>query len=199
MTSSERSHPIRSWIIEHVLANPKKAIALPVLFTLFMGLGINYLVIDDDMMAMLPETLDSRMSWDAVQDEFGSTEVIFIAFGNKGKTVYSSESFALLWDLTKALENVNQVEKVSCITTISKIESEDGFMEISDLQPARDLSLSQIDKIKEYLLSNPTIKKRAVSESDEYLNIMVQPYEDIPHDIMRDVVVAIGDLSLIHI
>ena len=196
MTSSERSHPIRSWIIEHVLANPKKAIALPVLFTMFMGLGINYLVIDDDMMAMLPETLDSRMSWDAVQDEFGSTEVIFIAFGNKGRTVYSSESFALLWDLTKALENVNQVEKVSCITTISKIENEDGFMEISDLQPARDLSLSQIDKIKEYLLSNPTIKKRAVSESDEYLNIMVQPYEDIPHDIMRDVVVAIGDSIL---
>ena len=196
MTSSERSHPIRSWIIEHVLANPKKAIALPVLFTLSMGLGINYLVIDDDMMAMLPETLDSRMSWDAVQDEFGSTEVIFIAFGNKGKTVYSSESFALLWDLTKALENVNQVEKVSCITTISKIESEDGFMEISDLQPARDLSLSQIDKIKEYLINNPTIKKRAVSESDEYLNIMVQPYEDIPHDIMRDVVVAIGDSIL---
>ena len=196
MTSSEKSHPIRSWIIEHVLENPKKAIALPVLFTLSMGLGINYLVIDDDMMAMLPETLDSRMSWDAVQDEFGSTEVIFIAFGNKGRTVYSSESFALLWDLTKALENVNQVEKVSCITTISKIESEDGFMEISDLQPARDLSLSQIDKIKEYLLSNPTIKKRAVSESDEYLNIMVQPYEDIPHDIMRDVVVAIGDSIL---
>ena len=161
-----------------------------------MGLGINYLVIDDDMMAMLPETLDSRMSWDAVQDEFGSTEVIFIAFGNKGKTVYSSESFALLWDLTKALENVNQVEKVSCITTISKIDSEDGFMEISDLQPARDLSLSQIDKIKEYLISNPTIKKRAVSESEEYLNIMVQPYEDIPHDIMRDVVVAIGDSIL---
>ena len=196
MTSSDRSHPIRSWIIEHVLENPKKAIALPVLFTLSIGLGINYLVIDDDMMAMLPETLDSRMSWDAVQDEFGSTEVIFIAFGNKGKTVYSSESFALLWDLTKALENVNQVEKVSCITTISKIDSEDGFMEISDLQPARDLSLSQIDKIKEYLISNPTIKKRAVSESEEYLNIMVQPYEDIPHDIMRDVVVAIGDSIL---
>ena len=161
-----------------------------------MGLGINYLVIDDDMMAMLPETLDSRKSWDAVQDEFGSTEVIFIAFGNKGKTVYSSETFSLLWDLTKALENVNQVEKVSCITTISRIDSEDGFMEISDLQPERDLTPPQIDKIKEYLKSNPTIKKRAVSESEEYFNIMVQPYEDIPHDIMRDVVVTIGDSIL---
>ena len=196
MTSSESYHPIRSWIIEHVLANPKKAIALPVLFTLSMGLGINYLVIDDDMMAMLPETLDSRMSWDAVQDEFGSTEVIFIAFGNKGKTVYSSETFSLLWDLTKALENLDQVEKVSCITTISRIDSEDGFMEISDLQPERDLTPPQIDKIKEYLKSNPTIKKRAVSESEEYFNIMVQPYEDIPHDIMRDVVVTVGDSIL---
>ncbi|MCS5653367.1 MAG: MMPL family transporter, partial [Candidatus Marinimicrobia bacterium] len=169
---------------------------MPVLFTLSMGLGINYLVIDDDMMAMLPETLDSRISWDAVQDEFGSTEVIFIAFGNKGKTVYSSETFSLLWDLTKALENVNQVEEVSCITTISRIDSEDGFMEISDLQPERDLTPPQIDKIKEYLENNPTIKKRAVSESEEYFNIMVQPYEDIPHDIMRDVVVTVGDSIL---
>ena len=196
MTVSERHHPIRSWIIEHVLANPKKAIALPVLFTLFMGMGINFIVIDDDMMAMLPETLDSRKSWDAVQDEFGSTEVIFIAFGNKGKSVYSSETFSLLWDLTKALENLDQVEKVSCITTISRIDSEDGFMEISDLQPERDLNSTQIDKIKEYLENNPTIKKRAVSESEEYFNIMVQPYEDIPHDIMRNVVVAVGDSIL---
>jgi hypothetical protein len=161
-----------------------------------MGMGINFIVIDDDMMAMLPETLDSRKSWDAVQDEFGSTEVIFIAFGNKGKSVYSSETFSLLWDLTKALENLDQVEKVSCITTISRIDSEDGFMEISDLQPERDLNPTQIDKIKEYLENNPTIKKRAVSESEEYFNIMVQPYEDIPHDIMRNVVVAVGDSIL---
>tara|TARA_B100000809_G_scaffold263978_1_gene318566 strand:+ start:102 stop:644 length:543 start_codon:yes stop_codon:yes gene_type:complete len=111
-----------------------------------MGMGINFLVIDDDMMAMLPETLDSRISWEAVQDEFGSTEVIFIAFGNKDKTIYNTEAFSLIWDLTVALENLDQVEKVSCITTLSRIDSEDGFMEISDLQPERDLNLTQIDK-----------------------------------------------------
>ena len=196
MTVSKSAHPIRAWIIEHVLANPKKAIVLPVLFTLFMGMGINFIVIDDDMMAMLPETLDSRISWEAVQDEFGSTEVIFIAFGNKDKTIYNTEAFSLIWDLTVALENLDQVEKVSCITTLSRIDSEDGFMEISDLQPERDLNSTQIDKIKEYLKKNPTMQKRAVSESQEYFNIMVQPYEDIPHDIMRNVVVAVGDSIL---
>ena len=196
MTPSDVNNPVRPWIIGHVLANPKKAIFLPVLVTLIMGAGISYLVVDDDMMAMLPETLDSRMSWDAVQDEFGSTEVIFIAFGNKDQTIYSSKTFSLLWDLTKALENLDQVEKVSCITTISRIDSENGFMEISDLQPVRDLSAKQIDKIKQYLKQNPTIKQRAVSASEEYFNIMVQPYEDIPHDVMRNVVVTIGDSVL---
>ena len=196
MTPSDVNNPVRSWIIERVLANPKKAIFLPVLVTLIMGAGISYLVVDDDMMAMLPETLDSRMSWDAVQDEFGSTEVIFIAFGNKDQTIYSSKTFSLLWDLTKALENLDQVEKVSCITTISRIDSENGFMEISDLQPVRDLSAKQIDKIKQYLKQNPTIKQRVVSVSEEYFNIMVQPYEDIPHDVMRNVVVKIGDSVL---
>ena len=196
MTPSDVNNPVRSWIIERVLANPKKAIFLPVLVTLIMGVGISYLVVDDDMMAMLPETLDSRMSWDAVQDEFGSTEVIFIAFGNKDQTIYSSKTFSLLWDLTKALENLDQVEKVSCITTISRIDSENGFMEISDLQPVRDLSAKQIDKIKQYLKQNPTIKQRVVSASEEYFNIMVQPYEDIPHDVMRNVVVTIGDSVL---
>ena len=161
-----------------------------------MGMGVNYLVIDDDMMAMLPETLESKMSWDAVQDEFGSTEVIFIAFGNKNKTIYHPKAFSLLWSLTKDLEALKEVEKVSSIATLSRIDSQDGFMEISDLQPDQELSLNQIDQIKDYLEKNSSIKQRAVSQSDEYFNIMVQPYEDIPHDVMRDVVVAVGDSVL---
>ena len=55
-----------------------------------MGIGMRYIVIDDNMMAMLPETLESKISWDAVQDEFGSTEVVFIAFGNKNKSIYDT-------------------------------------------------------------------------------------------------------------
>ena len=61
---------------------------------------MKYIVIDDNMMAMLPETLESKISWDAVQDEFGSTEVVFIAFGNKDKSIYNSNAFSSLWDLT---------------------------------------------------------------------------------------------------
>ena len=159
-------------------------------------MGINHIVIDDDMMAMLPESLESKISWDAVQDEFGSTEVIFIASGNKNKTIYRQETFSILWELTEALENLDQVEKVSSIATLSRMDSQNGFMEISDLQPGQELTPIQINQIKDYLEKNPSLKKRAISQSDEYFNIMIQPYEDIPHDVMRNVVVEVGDRIL---
>jgi len=187
---------IKTRFIKLVLSNPKKSLLLPVVFTVIIGLGVNFLIIDDDMMAMLPETLESKISWDAVQDEFGSTEVIFIAFGNKNKTIYRKETFSLLWKLTKTLENLEQVQKVSSIATLSRIDSQNGFMEISNLQPDQVLSTIQIDQIKDYLEKNPFIKKRAISQNEDYFNIMVQPYEDIPHDVMREVVVAVGDSVL---
>ena len=157
---------------------------------------MKYIVIDDNMMAMLPETLESKISWDAVQDEFGSTEVVFIAFGNKDKSIYNSNAFSSLWDLTKALENLDQVEKVSCITNISRIDSEEGFMEISDLQPNRELTFDQINNIRNYLNKNPVIKKRAISQDEDYFNIMIQPYENTAQDITRNIVVSVGDSVL---
>ena len=186
MITPYRASTIKAWIIENVLKNPKTAIFFPVLFTLIMGIGVKYIVIDDNMMAMLPESLESKISWDAVQDEFGSTEVIFIAFGNKDKSIYNSNAFSSLWDLTKALENLDQVEKVSCITNISRIDSEEGFMEISDLQPNRELTFDQINNIRNYLNKNPVIKKRAISQDEDYFNIMIQPYENTAQDITRN-------------
>ena len=161
-----------------------------------MGIGVKYIVIDDNMMAMLPEALESKISWDAVQDEFGSTEVVFIAFGHKDKSIYNSKAFSSLWDLTKALENLDQVEKVSSITNISRIDSEEGFMEISDLQPNRELTFDQINNIENYLNKNPVIKKRAISQDEDYFNIMIQPYENTAQDITRNIVVSVGDSVL---
>jgi len=190
------NHPIRSWFINRALDHPYFNIILTIGLTLTVGSGISFLTIDDDMMAMLPKDLDSRISWDAVQDEFGSTEVVFIAFGKKGRSIINSESFAALWDVTAALQERSVIDEVTCITTMSRIDSDNGFMLISDLQPSRELNMLEIERIDHYLNQNPSIKKRVLSRDKEYFNIMVQPLADIPHDIMRNTVVAVGDSVL---
>ena len=189
-------HPIRAWFINRALDHPYFNIILSIGLTLTVGSGISFLTIDDDMMAMLPKDLDSRISWDAVQDEFGSTEVVFVAFGRKGRSIVNSESFAALWDVTAALQEQSVIDEVTCITTMSRIDSDDGFMLISDLQPSRELNMLEIERIDHYLNQNPSIKKRVLSRDEEYFNIMVQPLADIPHDVMRNTVVAVGDSVL---
>ena len=83
---------------------------LSLLATIFLGSGIRFFIIDDDMMKILPKNLDSRISWDVIQEEFGSTEVIFIAFGNQSESIFNPEAFAALWDVAEKLQDSNKVE-----------------------------------------------------------------------------------------
>jgi hypothetical protein len=156
-----------------------------------MASGIQFFVIDDDVMKMLPKNLESRVSWDALQDEFGSTEMIFIAFGHKGKSIFTPEAFTAAWDLSEQLETSQKVEEVTSVSRVTRMDNIDGFMEIDDLQPDRELSQEDIDNIKDYLDRNKTIKTRLVSVKDEYLVLMVQPYDTKGLDVFRNEVVAI--------
>ena len=90
-----------------------------------MGSGIRFLVMDDDMMKMLPKNLESRISWDKVQNEFGSTEIIFVAFGSEDSSAYSAIALDNLWQLSENLELLESVREVTNISSSTKIEQYD--------------------------------------------------------------------------
>ena len=145
MKNNHSQYRIKNWCIDQALIYPKRTIVLTILLTIFMASGIRFLIIDDDMMKMLPKHLESRSTWEAVQNEFGSTEIIFIGFGNEGKSVYNSRSLADLWVLSNGLKNLSTVEKVSNITTSYRIDYVDGFMEIEDLQKSQNLEHEDVE------------------------------------------------------
>ena len=186
-------NPIRSWCIHQSLDYPWRTIIISLLITLLVGSGVRFFLIDDDMMKLLPKNLESRISWEAIQDEFGSTEVIFIAFGNEGESIFNPEAIATLWDLTEALETGKQIEELNSIATATRMDNLDGFMEVDDLQPERNLSQEEINDLKEYLDKNTVVKKRFVSEDDQYFLITVQPYNSEGLNLFRDELVAIAD------
>ena len=193
MKSKFFQNPIRSWCIHQSLDYPWRTIIISLLITLLVGSGVRFFLIDDDMMKLLPKNLESRISWEAIQDEFGSTEVIFIAFGNEGKSIFNPEAMATLWDLTEALETGKQIEELNSITTATRMDNLDGFMEVDDLQPERNLSQEEINDLKDYLDKNTVIKKRFVSQDDQYFLITVQPYNSDGLNLFRDELVTIAD------
>jgi predicted RND superfamily exporter protein len=100
---------------------------------------------------------------------------------------------AALWDLTEALEAGKQIEKLNSITTAARMDNLDGFMEVDDLQPDRNLSQEEINDLKDYLDKNPAIKKRFVSQDDQYFLVTVQPYNSEGLNLFRDELVSIAD------
>ena len=188
--------PIRQWFIDQALNHSKRTIILSIIATLIMGSGVRFLIIDDDMMKMLPKDLNSKITWDAVQDEFGSTEIIFIAFGREGESVFKPQALADLWSLSEELETLSSVDDVISISTATRIDNIDGFMEIDDLQSAQTLTDAEIDEIKIYLGKNPNIKKQLVSKGEDYLLTIVQPYDDVGLDTFRNDIVTAAEAML---
>ena len=88
-----------SRISKIVLDNPLKSILIPIFLTFILGFGLRFIIVDDNMMAMLPTKMESRTTWDAVQNEFGSTGVVGLWFVvdvvNCGEFNTISRSFAV--------------------------------------------------------------------------------------------------------
>ena len=190
------SHPLRKWFIKQSLDHPIRSIIVSLIATISVGSGVLSFMIDDDMMKLLPADLDSKIAWDEIQDEFGSTELIYIAFGEKGKSVFNSKTFADMWDLSKTLESTDQIEEVFSLVNTNRIDNVDDFMEVDDLQTKRDLTQAEIDDIQNYLLKNPSLKKRFISENDEYFVITAQPYSNEQFDVFSKIVVDKSDKIL---
>ncbi len=187
---------MKQWFINQSLAHPIRSIVLTVLITALMGSGIRFFVIDDDVLKMLPDDIPVTETWHAVQDEFGSTNVLFIAFGHTGSSVYTPENFAKAWDLTRAIEDLPMIDEVMSVSSLNRMDSDDGFMEVDDLQPQRDLTPEQIADIRTYLEKTPDMKVRVVSRYDDYLNLLVRAYPDSPNDVLATQVVAVADSVL---
>ena len=193
---AESSKSQESRFSKIVLDNPLKSILIPIFLTFILGSGLRFIIVDNNMMAMLPTKMESKMTWDAVQNEFGSTESIFIAFGKEGKNIFNKEALSKLLDVTRSLEKIKEIEKVTSISNIPKILSNDGFLEIEDLQKNRELSKHTTEDIANYVNANSTIKNRMVSKHEDYFNIIIQPSPNVSHDILRHRVVQVGDSLL---
>ena len=197
MNSSLCKDRIKQWSIDQALRHSRRTIIISILATILLGSGLSFLVMDDDMMKMLPKDLESKIAWDAVQDEFGSTEVIFVAFGHEESPVYGQKALADLWALSENLRMLDVVHKITNISTATRIDQYDGFMEIDDLQSSKTLTESEIDEIKKYLDKNSELKKQLVSRDENYLLTIIQPNDEVGLDRFRNNVVQVSDSILV--
>ena len=183
------NHPIKQWFIRQATEHPKRIIIINILVTALFALGIPNVLIDDDFMNLLPTEMESRRTWDNIREEFGNTEMVYVALGQAGESLYNANLFRASWDIAEALELKPEIDEVLCLSTMKRMDSDEGFIEVSNLQPARDLGPEEIEDIKKYLDENPKLKIRFTSRYEDYLNIVVRPVTDVPQDVVNKIIV----------
>ena len=146
--------------IKPIIQYPIRIIFSLVGITIFLAMGIQWIYIDDDMMKMLPKEIESRISWEEIQSEFGNVDLMFVTLGDENKSVLTSENLKIVWDLTEKIGDSPLVEEVMSISNLDKIESVDGFMEVSPLQESREISIGELESIQNYIQNNPKINSQ---------------------------------------
>lgn len=192
---------MKQWFINQSVLHPKRSILISILLTIIMGTGVQYFVIEDDFMKMLPQDIPSMVTWNELKEEFGSTELMFLGFGIRGEDAINQKTLGVLWDVSKELEQVEGVDEIMSISTSDKMESEDGFLEVSALQEYRDLDEDQIANLKTYLEENPKIKTRTLGSEGDYLNVIIRPLvgarnDDLVQDMEKVVDAHLSDFDV---
>ena len=175
---------MKTWFISQSVDHPKRSILIALVLTALMGSGIQHFVVEDDFMKLLPQDIESMITWNELKDEFGSTDLMFVAFGVRGEDALNAETLAKLWDVTREMEELEQVDEIMSISSADRMESDDGFIDVDLLQPYRELDDSEVNDIRTYLDETPKMKTRYVGTKGDYLNVMIRPIIGARNDVL---------------
>ena len=167
------SSKLKNWALRQALEHSKRTVLVALLITAFIGSGVRFIYLDDNVMNMLPKDIDSRRIWDEVIEEFKYTDFLFVAFGNSGENILITDALALAWDLTEKFEEIPHVDEVISVTTLNRMDSNDGFLVVADLMPQKYLTEKDVTSLSNYLKNNSNMSSRILSKEGDYINIVL--------------------------
>ena len=159
------------------LQYPKLSVGSMLFLSALIINGFKYLHQDDDMVKLLPDDMQSIITFQEITDEFGNYEFMYVAMGKENQNIFNTQLLSLAWDISKQFEDLDECEEVISIATMDKMyfDHYDSSIVTDDLMIQRILDKNQINDIRLYLNNNPENKSRIISKNEDFLNIIVRP------------------------
>ena len=156
---------------------PKLVICFSLIATALITSGAKYVVQDDNMVNLLPDEIGSRKIFDEIQEDYGLTEYMYVAIGNKDVNIFNKKTLNTISNLSIEFESLDTVDDVISLTTLDKVYSDplDSSVVIDDIINFPITNSNQIEDVVNYLEDNIVIKSRVVSQKNEYANIIIVP------------------------
>ena len=93
-------------MISRILKHPKTVIAVILVLTLFLGMQIPKIQINNEVDIFLPEDNLSKINYNEMKDTFGSQTIMDVAVKAKDGTILTAETVGLIDQLTEEFESL---------------------------------------------------------------------------------------------
>ncbi|BDU51602.1 efflux RND transporter permease subunit [Haliovirga abyssi] len=130
--------------------------------TIFFAIQIPKAKIDTDLKSELPSNMPSRIRMDQIEKMFKGTEFVMITFTAKD-SIFNKNTLKRVIKISKNLEKVVQVEKVTSLYTYKDLKAEDGSLIVEPLLKKVPRGNNGMLKLKDRIKNNDMIYKNIVS------------------------------------
>lgn len=114
---------------------------------------------------------DTLAVYQNFKDQFETDEYSLIMF--EAPPVWTAEFIEHVRQLERDLRRIEHVERVTAITNVRHIRSEDGFLEVGEFLPP-DLSVEELKDRRELATSHPYYRNLYVADDGSHLGIVVE-------------------------
>ena len=158
------------------LEKPLLTIVVSLIIVGFLSLGISWIKIDDDFVKMFPDNIKSKIIWDEIQKDFGSTERLVVAFGRINQSLLDDErSHSKLKDFTDKLEKIDLVDYTTSINSFA-IEDDNIPVKFSDYNQKKIDSFMNQDRSYVSIYITPKIN---INNADLVSKVKVLASEEL--------------------
>jgi hydrophobe/amphiphile efflux-3 (HAE3) family protein len=170
--------------------------------SLIFGIQIRKATVNSDMMTYLPETMDSRVNKNKVEELFGGTEMIMLIV--RTDDVINQKTLKRVDKFSKKISRIKGVDKVMSLFDLKYVRSEDGAMLVDPAVKRIPITPSQVEEIKNDIRNNEMVYGNVISKdftstaviamlepevSDPWI---VEQFQEVINDIPGEEEVVIG-------
>ena len=173
---------LKKSLINQSINHSIRTLFISLFLTIFIFWGIKTFKLEDDLVKVFPQNLPSKIIWDTIEEDFGQTDFVFVSFGKPNHNILKDKIAIRQNELftNAVLDNINGVDKVISLSNYNKFDGDKDYLDIGPLQSEfffEDFNKNS-NKIITYFENNPEQKQRLVSSNNDYLSIIIRPFDD---------------------